>query len=105
MSTVAYALCRQARRDAGLTQRELAARAGVSPSTVARIERGRMEPTLELLLRLVEAAGLRLRLLLEPDDGADVRASDRRAAMDVEQRLAEAAAVASLRGIVGAGKP
>lgn len=71
MSSPAYALCRVARDRAGLTQRELAARAGISPSTVARIERGRMEPTLDLLLRLVEACGFDLRMRLTTIDHAD----------------------------------
>ncbi len=71
MASPAYALCLLARRRAGLTQRELASRAGVSPSTIARIERGRMEPTLDLLLRLVEAAGLDLRMRLTEIDWAD----------------------------------
>jgi transcriptional regulator with XRE-family HTH domain len=34
----------------------------VSPSTIARIEKGRMEPTVALLTRLVEACGLELRM-------------------------------------------
>jgi transcriptional regulator with XRE-family HTH domain len=35
---------------------------GVSPSTIARIEKGRMEPTVALLTRIVEACGLELRM-------------------------------------------
>lgn len=45
---------RQARRRAGLTQRELVARTGVPQSTIGRIESGRSDPrvsTLDLLLR------------------------------------------------------
>ncbi|HVL28372.1 MAG TPA: helix-turn-helix transcriptional regulator [Acidimicrobiales bacterium] len=67
----AWALCREARGQARLSQRELASRAGVSPSTVARIEMGRMEPTLALLLRLVHACGLELRLRLSPPAPTD----------------------------------
>jgi len=51
-----------ARREAGLSQRALAATTGVSPSTIARIEKGRMEPTVALLTRIVEACGLELRM-------------------------------------------
>jgi transcriptional regulator with XRE-family HTH domain len=58
----AYAICLLARREAGLSQRKLAAATGVSPSTIARIEKGRMEPTLALLTRVVEACGLELRM-------------------------------------------
>ncbi|OWY59536.1 hypothetical protein B7486_74045, partial [cyanobacterium TDX16] len=89
-------------RRAGLSQRALAELAGVSPSTVARIERGRLEPTLDLLLRLVEAAGLQLRLVLAEDDGADRRQRERRVAMSVQDRITEAAEVAKLRGIARA---
>jgi transcriptional regulator with XRE-family HTH domain len=65
VSSPAYALCKQIRSRSGLSQRALAAAADVSPSTIARIERGRLEPRLDLLLRLVDAAGLSLRLVLE----------------------------------------
>lgn len=58
----AYAVCLLARRQAGLSQRALAAAAGVSPSTIARIEKGRMEPTVAVLTRIVEACGLELRM-------------------------------------------
>lgn len=46
-----------ARRRAGLSQRDLAARAGVTQSTVARIESGVVDPrvgTLRTLLRVCE---------------------------------------------------
>jgi transcriptional regulator with XRE-family HTH domain len=58
----AYAICLLARRQAEVSQRALAAATGVSPSTIARIEKGRMEPTVALLTRLVEACGLELRM-------------------------------------------
>jgi transcriptional regulator with XRE-family HTH domain len=47
----------QARRRAGLTQREVARRAGVPQPAVARIERGRVSPTLPTLDRLLRATG------------------------------------------------
>ncbi len=81
----AWALCRQARRQAGLSQRELAVRARVSPSTVARIERGRVEPTLDLLLRLVRGCGLELRMQLRDEDPSAVPGSR----LDFEARLTE----------------
>ena len=62
VTSSAYAICREARRRGGISQRELAQRAGVSPSTVTRIERGRMEPTFDLLTRLVDACGQELRI-------------------------------------------
>jgi transcriptional regulator with XRE-family HTH domain len=50
-------LLSQSRARAGLSCRQLAARAGVTGSTVARIERGEMEPTVAMLDRLTAAAG------------------------------------------------
>ena len=51
-----------ARKDAELTVRELAERAGVAASTVSRIERRQMDPTVGMLARLIAAAGLELEL-------------------------------------------
>ncbi len=60
-------LLRQARETAGLSVRALADAAGVSASTVHRIERGDMQPTVEILQRLVETAGERLTVSATPD--------------------------------------
>ena len=65
---------RQLRLEAGLTQAELAARAGVTVETVARLERvlrGRSSansnPSLETLVRLASALGVEVsELLSEP---------------------------------------
>jgi transcriptional regulator with XRE-family HTH domain len=65
-------LIREARRRAGLTQAELAARAGVPQSTVGRIESGARDPSTELAERLVRAAGFEMRVGLgEPDPDTD----------------------------------
>jgi transcriptional regulator with XRE-family HTH domain len=58
-------LVRKARRRAGISQRELAQRAGTAQSVVARIEAGSTSPTWETLSRLVAAAGFELRADLE----------------------------------------
>ena len=55
-------LVKAAREDASLTVRELAARAGVAASTVSRIERRYMDPTVGMLDRLLDAAGHDLEL-------------------------------------------
>lgn len=47
-----------ARRRASLTQRELSRRSGVPQPTISRIEAGRMEPTYQLLDRLLRACGM-----------------------------------------------
>ena len=54
-------LLRTARGRAGLTQRELARRAGTSQSVVARIEQGQTDPSTANLARLLAAAGFELR--------------------------------------------
>lgn len=56
----AAALVHEARQEAGMSRRALAARAGVPTSTVSRIEQGSTDPTLTMLSRLIAAAGRRL---------------------------------------------
>lgn len=55
-----HALIRSARLQAGLTQAELAARAGTTQSAVARLERPGSNPRFETLASLLGAAGVRL---------------------------------------------
>ena len=62
----AAALLLAVRTESGLSQRELAARAGTSGATVAAYELGTKEPRLSTVGRLVEAAGMRLELRYEP---------------------------------------
>lgn len=59
-------LVRDARRKAGLTQVELAARAGTTQPIVARAERSDAKPTLHTLERLLDAAGYELELRARP---------------------------------------
>ncbi|MHB8300595.1 MAG: helix-turn-helix domain-containing protein [Dermatophilaceae bacterium] len=62
----ASGLVREARRTAGLSRTALAARAGVPTSTVSRIESDAMAPTVEMLTRVMSAAGRRLELSSAP---------------------------------------
>jgi len=55
-------LVRNARKQSGLTQAELAERAGVTQSVIARLERSGANPTLDTLERLLDAAGYELEL-------------------------------------------
>ena len=65
-------IVREARRHSGLTQAELAERAGVPKSTVGRIESRARVPSAEMVERLVRAAGLAVSVSLsEPDPGTD----------------------------------
>lgn len=83
-----WSLLRDARQRAGLTQRELAARAGTSQSALARYERARTMPDLATLLRLVEACGLDLRMRLEERDSHDDELLAARLAMTPTERAA-----------------
>ena len=53
----AGSLLRRARRGAGISQAELAFRAGVAQSVVSAYEAGRRQPSLPTLARLIDAAG------------------------------------------------
>ena len=55
-------LLRDARKSAGLSARALVSLARVPSSTVIRIESGKVDPTVGMLQRLLEAAGQGLRL-------------------------------------------
>ena len=91
---------REARRRAGLSQAQLAERAGVPKSTVGRIESGARVPSAEMIERLVRAAGLEVSVSLsEPDPGTDSM-FDRTLRRTPAERLADATRVARfvLRG-------
>ena len=60
MSAATYV--NQARRAAGLSQRELSRRTGVPQSAIARIEQGLQVPRADTLERLLRACGFELRL-------------------------------------------
>ena len=81
-------LVREARRRAGLTQRELAERAGTTQSAIARVEAGRTSPSFDLVLRLVRACGFRLDVSLDPYDDSDLAQAEDLLRRPVEQRLA-----------------
>jgi transcriptional regulator with XRE-family HTH domain len=95
-------LLKNARTRAGLTQRSLAARAGVPQSTVGRIETGAIEPRIDTLLRLLHASGHDLELGRRLGEGVDRGQIRERLALTPLQRLedltAAAAAVRRLHG-------
>jgi transcriptional regulator with XRE-family HTH domain len=84
--STAAALLQLARLKAGLSQRELAGRAGVPTTMISAYERDRRQPTLETLLRLLRAAGFDLRLHLEPYDPHDDVLAEVEAARSSRQR-------------------
>jgi transcriptional regulator with XRE-family HTH domain len=87
MTSNAWALCREIRRTRGWSQRRLAEEARTTPATIARIEKGRMEPSLELLERLARAAGLDIRMEVRPRDPDEAKARAQTRGLKPEQRL------------------
>lgn len=62
---------REARRRAGLTQAELARRAGVQPQVVNRIERALVDPRMRTVTRLLASANADLALVPRAGSGID----------------------------------
>lgn len=69
--SMAGRMLRDARARAGLTQRQLAAKAGIPQETIARIERGRSDPRVTTLDRLLEACEFGLEVLPRLGIGID----------------------------------
>lgn len=65
------ALREQRKRAGGLTQQELADRAGVSRQSIISIEQGRYRPGVELALQLAQALGVSLQELFWLEDEED----------------------------------
>lgn len=80
-------LIRTARRQAGLTQAELARRAGMTQPVVAAYEAGRREPTLPMLRKLLGAAGYALDTSLRRSPDEKQVARDLRAVLDLADVL------------------
>jgi len=57
----------------GLTQREVAARAGITQPEIARLESGEIGPTWETVSRVLGALGARLELKVTAPDGKLIR--------------------------------
>lgn len=71
MGTMGNDLVREARKRAGLSQRQLADRAGTSQSAIARLEAGRTKPAFDDVLRLVRLCGMDLDIMLGERDDSD----------------------------------
>ena len=55
-----------ARKRAGLTQRELSARTGITQSDISKLENGSANPSIKTLQRLAEGMGMRLKIEFQP---------------------------------------
>ncbi len=86
--SMAGRMVRNSRRRAGLTQRQLAAKAGIPQETIARIEAGRSDPRVGTLDRLLEACGMGLEVLPRLGIGVDRTQFQRLLDMTPSDRLA-----------------
>jgi transcriptional regulator with XRE-family HTH domain len=90
-------IVRESRLRVGMTQRQLAIRAGVSQSLLARIESGIVQPTFERLVELVRACGLDLDVRVVPLDEDSWTLVERGANATADDRLDRAVEGARLR--------
>jgi len=103
MASDAWALCREIRRRRGWTQRTLAQQAGTTPAIIARIEKGRMQPTIQLLGRIARAAGFELAISISDIDPDETKARTHARSLTLEQRLRQNDRLSALRaGSTGA---
>ena len=87
MSSYGGDLIHEARRRAGLTQSELAARAGTSQPGIARWESGRTAVSLDDVLRLVRLCGFDLEIMLVSRDESDAAQAARLAGLTGQERI------------------
>jgi transcriptional regulator with XRE-family HTH domain len=69
----AEAMIREIRRESGLSQAELARRAGLTRSVMNAYARGRRQPGVDALARIASAAGLEIRIGPPAEDAALAR--------------------------------
>jgi transcriptional regulator with XRE-family HTH domain len=87
MSSYGGDLIREARRRAGLSQAELAVRAGTVQPAIARWESGRTSVSLDDVFRLVRLCGFDLEIMLVPRDTSDAAQAARLAGLTGQERL------------------
>lgn len=85
-------LVREARRRAGLTQRELAERAGTTQSAIARLESGRNSPSFEQVERLLKLCGFSMIVSLATYDDSHLAQAKANLRRTVDERIADNAA-------------
>lgn len=70
-----HVIC-SARKARNLRQSDLAALSGIAQADISRIERGMIAPTVPTLLRLADALGAQIQLVLPPSEGNFVDAEN-----------------------------
>lgn len=83
-------LIREARLRAGMTQAELSRRIGRPQSQVSRWEGGRVEPSLETLVKLIRACGFELVYSLATHDASYVPYIERLLELPPQERIEDA---------------
>lgn len=58
------------RKELKLTQEQVSRRSGIPRSNIARFESGRYNPSLEMMVKMAAAIGLRVQIQLVPDKEA-----------------------------------
>lgn len=98
-------LIREARRRAGLSQAELAARLGTSQAAVARWETGRTAPSFETVVRAIRGCGLDLVVGLGPYDDHNYVLALQNLRLSPAKRLEKLTAFADFVRTVRRAKP
>lgn len=81
----------QLRESAGLSQRKLAKKLGVSPSYLSRLERGERDPSMSFLRKLARATSAPVALLVGTALMSEVPEPQRSAYEDIFSKLSELA--------------
>lgn len=106
MGTLGNDLVRESRRRAGLTQAELAARAGTTRSAIAHLESGRPDVSLNRVVRLLRPCGFDLEVAILPHDDSDFAQAERLRSLTgpqgIERHMRLARQLRSLRDAGGA---
>lgn len=55
-----------ARKQSGLTQKELAERTGINQADISKLENGTANPSIRTLQRLADGMGMKMKLVFEP---------------------------------------
>lgn len=55
-----------ARKQSGLTQKELAERTGINQADISKLENGTANPSIRTLRRLADGMGMKMKLIFEP---------------------------------------
>ena len=56
---------REARKEQGMTQQELAELAGTKKSNISRLESGRYNPSLDFLIKIADGLGKQIRITIQ----------------------------------------